>query len=411
MKKEAKFILDKPKAKIETHIFLKFSCIDAVLRYSTQKKIKPEDWDSNLQRAKKNRAINAEIDRLYRIVEKFIESQRLLGKNNFFRDDLKKELDSFNNRIERVSKKKDTNDFNTAVDILLDEAKKGELLTPRVKKIYNKDSLDVWDQGRIRINSFIPDLKFDQVSMETYNKILIESNKKNFSKNYTGNIIKCLKTIMALSHGKGWHNNLIFKDEKFVSIKEKSFQVYLSEAEIKQLYELDLSKNKLWKIVRDRFVINLYNGLRISDMYTLSVDNIQNNRITHVNKKTTKTVVIPVHNLVNNIIKKYDGKMPHQYNTKVVNREIKQIAKAAGLKEKMRFNKTIGGVTVNFVKEKWEMISNHTCRRSMATNILKHVNLQEAMPVLGMGIKTLELYNKITAEDNAKNIESSPFFR
>ena len=103
--------------------------------------------------------------------------------------------------------------------------------------------------------------------------------------------------------------------------------------------------------------------------------------------------------------------MPHQYNEKIVNKEIKLIAKDAGLTEKIRYSKTIGGVTVNFIKEKWELVGNHTSRRSMATNLLKHINIQEAMPVMGMSIETLQHYNKISAEDNAKNIKSNPFFK
>src|SRR5947208_2555066 len=92
-RKEAKFILDKPKGNRITHIFLKFSCKDGSLRYSTQQKVLPEDWDFSFQRAKKNRQLNSELDRIHRITDHFIESKRLLGSRSIYKAELRAELD------------------------------------------------------------------------------------------------------------------------------------------------------------------------------------------------------------------------------------------------------------------------------------------------------------------------------
>jgi hypothetical protein len=120
---------------------------------------------------------------------------------------------------------------------------------------------------------------------------------------------------------------------------------------------------------------------------------------------------LPVHPIVEEIIKKYGGELPKQYHENVVNREIKKIAEAAKLNDPVHFTKTIGGIKQSFVKEKWEMITCHTCRRSLTTNLLKHASVIDVMPVTGMSLKTLEKYNKRSAQENANMLKSNPFFK
>jgi integrase len=407
MIKEAKFILDKPKAETETHIFLKFACKDSPIKYSTQHKIKPLEWDTVLQRAKKDRSINKELDRLHSIVEHHIESQRRMGINNIFKADLKKALDEKNDRIE---KKSVTNNFFMEVDKIIEAASVGSLLTNKSKR-YSTGTLKNWNKTKNRLQIFDPALQFATITMETYKKFVIHCNDENFTANYTGSLIKDWKAIMAAGQKFKLHNNSVYLQKEFKTITEVSEKVYLTEDEIKAIYELDLTGSKYLENIRDRYVINLYNGLRISDMKTLSIANIQNGMITHINKKTSKKVAIPLHPLVHDIIEKYNGTMPRQYHEAVVNREIKQIAKMAGLTDTVFFSKTVGGINKKFSKEKWELITNHTSRRSMATNLLKHANAIEAMPVLGMTLKTLQLYNKITAEENAESLKGNSFFK
>lgn len=407
MKKEAKFILDKPKADIATHIFLKFQCKDGALRYSTKEKILPADWDSTEQRAKTNKRINTELARLYSIVEQYLESCRILNKRNIFKADLKAELDSKNDRTATFGK---ASRFFTSLQKIIDEAKAGKIVIKKSKKKYTTGTMKNWQKVKNKLLEFNPNLEFETISMNTYNSFVNFCNQNDYAANYTGSLIKDWKALMEVAHGLKLHHNIIYKHSEFRSIKEVPEMVYLNEQEIKLIYDLDLTGSKVKETVRDRYIINLYTGLRISDMLTLSTENIQNGMITHINQKTNAKVVIPVHPYVEAIIKKYEGQMPKQHSEVIVNRYIKEIAKKAEINEIVRFTKTVGGVTKKFAEEKWKLITNHTGRRSMATNILKHVNVIEAMPVMGMSLKTLQLYNKITAEENAETLKSNSFF-
>lgn len=139
--------------------------------------------------------------------------------------------------------------------------------------------------------------------------------------------------------------------------------------------------------------------------------NVENGNITHVNQKTGKTTVVPVHPEIKDIIEKYNGKLPKQYNDVLVNVMVKQIAYRAGIKGTIRYSKTEGGVKKEFVAQKWELVTNHTARRSLTTNLLRHADAISVMPVTGMSLKTLQLYNKRTADENAEMLKENPFFK
>ena len=108
--------------------------------------------------------------------------------------------------------------------------------------------------------------------------------------------------------------------------------------------------------------------MRFGDFSTLNIDHIQEfdgerfiNKITH---KTGEQVVIPLNDIVLEILEKYkDSKkgLPKVACNGVFNKQIKLVCKAAGLTE-------IGRLTDEPNKPLYECVSTHTGRRSFATN-------------------------------------------
>lgn len=403
MLKEAKFYLHEPGASKPTYVFLKFKCNDKPLKYPTGLKVMPQDWDPGTQRSGTDRKINSVLNRIYEAVEQYQESCRILGKQTN-REELRGELNGITNKVYI----KTSSGFFDYVNIIINEARLGKLLTP-ARREYAEGSIKNFEKSRNVLMEFNPKLTFDNITIETYLKFIQFCHLKGYGANYTGKIIKDWKTFMNIGIGRKWHKNYIYKDPEFKKTSEQTYQVYLDSTEIKLLTTVPLTG--LQEIIRDRFIINLFTGLRISDMKTLTTENIQDDCIIHINKKTGKKVVIPMHSEIKRIIKKYKGVMPRQYNDVAVNREIKNIACLAGITSAVRFTKTVGGRKVEFIKKKYQLITNHTCRRSLATNLLKHVDIQQAMPVLGMSLKTLDHYNKITPEQNAEVIKGNKFFK
>jgi integrase len=417
MNKKIKFYLDKPKGK-RTFILVSYYCKDGNFRYSTKESVEPINWDEVNQQTFFDKKVNAALFNIYTIIDKYISFCNRMGKTDIYKSDIKNELNEKLNRKEKnkiakpeVSGKPENklNHFFTCLEVIIKEAERGELLTPQLTK-YTAGSIKNLKKTRNRLFEFNPNLDFSTIDIKIYHSFVNFCNHNNYSMNYTSALIKDWKTFMELAKKKKFSKNMIHRDKEFKRVDEESFQVYLNDEEIMKLYALDLSDNKYLEQIRDRYIINLYTGYRISDMKTFDLKNIQNDIITHTNIKTGKRVVAPIHNIITEILKKYEGKLPKQYVDQVVNKGIKEIAKKAGLTEVQYFTKTIGGVKIHISKEKWEMITNHTARRSLATNLLKHADFADVMPVMGMSLKTLQNYNKRSAEENARMLKNNPYF-
>lgn len=57
-------------------------------------------------------------------------------------------------------------------------------------------------------------MTFEGITMETYEAFKLYCNKKNYSENYAGSLIKDWKALMNHTKAKGWHSNSIQKDFK-----------------------------------------------------------------------------------------------------------------------------------------------------------------------------------------------------
>ena len=179
--------------------------------------------------------------------------------------------------------------------------------------------------------------------------------------------------------------------------------------------------------IRDRYIVNLLTGLRISDMNNPVIDRIDGIKINfRSTQKTGAPVSIPIAPLVRRMLEKYDGQFPPQHHEIVVNRRIKVICGLAGitktveikvsemsqrLKARLIDEAFMDGIEVTVKIPKNELITNHTARRSMTTNMLRSgIAMNRARKVQGMSLKTLMRYDKITPEENADDLHCHPFF-
>nr|WP_320037199.1 hypothetical protein [uncultured Bacteroides sp.] len=111
---------------------------------------------------------------------------------------------------------------------------------------------------------------------------------------------------------------------------------------------------------------------------------------------------------------KYEGNVPGGLCIQYFNKYIKIIAKEIGFNEKLVFNYTKGGELVTETKEKWELVSSHTARRSAATNLYLtgRMKTYEIMQLTGHTTeKNFFRYIKITKEDASRSIAGDNFFR
>jgi integrase len=192
---------------------------------------------------------------------------------------------------------------------------------------------------------------------------------------------------------RGLHNNQVYKNEDFKQITEDpSTQVALTLEEIQALRDVELTG--IQDEIRDMFVFNCSNGLRISEMESFNDTAKINEELgiaTLVAKKTDEEIVEDLKEDYFRLKVKYGGeKLPGLYHRNVINREIKDIPKKANINSLVKVISVKCGQTVVENKEKWELIKNHTARRTFITHELKYNDALTVSALVGITPQTMK---------------------
>jgi integrase len=257
---------------------------------------------------------------------------------------------------------------------------------------------------------------FDDIDQDFYDDFIQFFYDKRCSANYVGRLIKNLKTIMQAAEDEKLHTNTATKLKAFKSISQPVDKIYLSEDEIKKLFDLDLSDNKEWELSRDIFLIGCYSGQRFSDYSRICKDDIKDygskKIIELVQKKTNQKVHIPVRPELDFILRKYDYTVPKSYD-QLLNRHIKLIAEKAGIKEAIFVKSYPGGLETTVKTPKWKLVCSHTARRSFCTNAyLSGIKIIDIMKISGHHKPDEFLkYVRVDSLDTALSLWDTAFFR
>lgn len=228
-------------------------------------------------------------------------------------------------------------------------------------------------------------------------------------------IVGMLEKLRALLNKAALYGYPIDNTFREVKLKnEESYSVYLPEDEILKLYFFkDLERRE--EIVRDYFVIGCLTGLRFSDFSRIERPHFQDNNsvIRLKTKKTGKVVHIPVDKYVLEIMEKYNWILPKLGCLPAFNGTLQYLCLRAGFTEEIRSERTIGLEVVTTIKQKWQMISSHTARRSFATNMYKAgFAVAEIMGITGhTSEKTFYRYIRFSNESVARTMINHPYFR
>lgn len=246
-------------------------------------------------------------------------------------------------------------------------------------------------------------MTFEQVDYKFYvGYVNWMKEVKDYAPNTQGAHIKLLRAVMNEAYKRELHTNMAFKN--FEKPSEKIDSVYLTKEEYDKLYKLELTG--IEKKARDLFLIGCYTALRVSDYSRLTPNDIRDGFIYLEQKKTKGRVVIPAHKRVIEILEEYGGSP--QISEQKLNKHIKDVCKKAGITELIGVKEN-GAYTY---KEKCDLISSHTARRSAATNMaLNGTPLRDIMQITGHTTESSLLkYIKITNEQNARRLANNPFF-
>lgn len=255
----------------------------------------------------------------------------------------------------------------------------------------NLYSYNVW-------KSIIPEgTTFDHVDYNLYSSSLQSLRGRGLKENTIGQHIKNLKAVMNEAYKRGLHNNTAFM--RFKKPQEESDTVYLTAEELQSLKDIKLSGHL--EKARDMFLLGCYTAMRYSDYSRISKDWIKDNNIVFTEEKTGNRNSIPLSASAKAIIDKYGG--APRLSQQKLNDYIKDVCRLAGITDKVEVTYTKGGKEHKETREKCELVSTHTARRTGATLLIKAgAPIAWVMRVTGhKSEKTFMRYIRLSAEEYA----------
>ncbi len=259
-------------------------------------------------------------------------------------------------------------------------------------------------------------VQLKDISTDLYVALLNFSEAKGYTQNYFGTHVKNLKPFFQYLIDQKGLNLRNYRAQDWEVLSEEVNEIYLTEEELEKIYRLDLSdQTDVVNRTRDLFMIGANTGLRVSDYNKLSDKHIINEDgrkiFKIVQQKTGHEVFIPVKPVVEEILEKYEG-IPRSVPEHKMNKILKDLGDLAGLDDEVFVSKTVGGVKKETAYKKYELIKNHTGRRSFCTNAyLAGLDSLSIMAISGhTSEKNFLKYIKVTKKQQAIRMLSHPFF-
>ena len=233
-------------------------------------------------------------------------------------------------------------------------------------------------------------LTWDDITMDFYHNYyswIIEGKR---GKSAFNNHIKVLKKILREAHDRELHDNKIYQKKGFRKLNDKPLgKVYLNEADIRKLEEVDLSAMPHLDYERDRFLLQYYLLMRFQDTVAIKRENLRETEgkyfYVHIKEKTSTPCTVPVNSKAKAIMDKWDFTFDRDTNQEA-NRKIKSIGQLAGIDEFVEDSGRPG--------PKYHFLTTHTARRSAATNL--YIQKADTMAIMRLGgwksLQTLKRY-------------------
>jgi len=392
------------------------------LRGSTNIKVIPQYWDNVKQQIRNVVALSNTKDHLNKQLSNFrtfvFDKLSKYDTNNLneIKDYLKDDIAIYLGKKEE--EKEEIITFYTFTKTFIEQSENrvnettGKKLSVRTIQDYNR-TIELIKDYEKKTNYKIT---FDTINLEFYYAFKTYLEKRNFSVNTIGKFIKVLKVFMNSATEQGYNTNLSYRNKHFIKPNVASENIYLNTKELKAIINLELKEDPLMDNARDLFIVGAYTGLRVSDFNDLKEDNIkehQGKRFFNLTvKKTGKYLSIPLHPEVEKILKKHNNKPPKKMHPQEINDQLSKIGKKAKIKENITINSIKGGETITETTPKYNLIKNHTARRSFCTNAyIAGMSTLDIMAISGHSSeKTFLNYIKITTDERAIKIANNPFF-
>lgn len=397
------FYLDKAKH----HLYLFFSYDSQRVKIFTKERLTPSLWDKKRQRARItvdnpraneiNSILNDMESAIGRIFEQYVQDYQKKPEPRDLREVFNKE---YFEQIPQFQTKSKNLSFLETFDEYIE-----------TKRIDNTESTaEKYEQVKNTLISFgrkhKQQIQYENITQAFRNKyILFLQNDKGYADSTIHRHLKFVKTVILYGINSGYAQNLNINLKKFETKDIPSTKIALSEMELHEIEELDLSKNPRLDRVRDRFLIGCYTGMRYSDFSRLNKNHIQDGKYIVIRQKKVKTnITLPLMDNVRRIFEKYNYNLPESISEPKFNEYLKEITRQCdSLKRLQEITKSIGGREIKTTTPRCELVTSHTARRTFVTlNHARGIDLQTLTIATGhTNIQALKKYLKLNEKEKA----------
>ena len=366
------------------------------IKLATKIQVWARDWDSASQKVKASDSLHMQKNAA--LSSWNTETQKALLR----RDDEKLSLQDVKDIIlQAKNRRPDRKGDNT----FLEYYRRWATTKTETKRVLKAQDLTTWKilyEFRNQIGFYDVDGRFYEDFCRWMDEV------KNYKANTKGTHIKNIKAAMNAAYKEGLHDNTTFL--QFKKPKEEVDNVYLTQDELDALYNLRLVGYKAK--ARDIFLVGCYTAMRWSDFSRLQEKDITGDTIYFTHKKTGYRVSIPLHPIVAEILCRYGGAVP-KISEQKLNAYIKEVCRDAGITQPVTRVYCKGGVRVEEVKAKCDLVSTHTARRTAATNMyMSGLPAYNIMLITGHTSEaTFRKYIKFEKEQNAELMRDNPYFK
>lgn len=416
------FSLARPKQKVSS-IRVKISVSGVSIFLYTGRSIETDQWDKKKCFVKSYVGKTTTTLIIQRLKELEIDILTLLdryknGKPKMSFIDLHSKLSGLIDRPDRKANKNDKvnnrhkeilNDF---IDHFVQDCEAGVRLSPKRQRL-KPSSIGSYKTTKAYLLKFQEQTKkvltlkdFSQSDIDKFSDFLIIDEE--FAMNTHAKAMMDFLQIIkyAVKQKKIPAAKLV--ELEFDTRREETDSIYLTENEILELLEIKDFDDPVHEQVRDVFVVGCFTAMRFSDYSTIDPSAIRNNRLEFVQKKTGGKVTIPIHPVVNAILKKYDNTLPKVPKNNEFNRIIKLVGERLPCLH-VPFTKqvTYGRELKELVDMKFNYLQTHTARRSFCSNeYLKGTDPLIIMSISGhRSHKSFMRYIKVSGDQFADKLE------